>query len=132
SICLQLALLMGGDIGVDSTPDQGSTFWFTIKCQIPTSTAQNQLVSLDQATCQEMQCITHSLATARILICSAASATVSMLKSILEPFYFDVATTPSEAVQRLEESAQKGNHFDFAVWDFARSDTDPGYRTLVE
>jgi CheY-like chemotaxis protein len=28
AICKQLALLMGGDVGVNSTPNLGSTFWF--------------------------------------------------------------------------------------------------------
>ncbi len=34
AICKQIAALMGGDIGVDSEPDKGSTFWLSITLPI--------------------------------------------------------------------------------------------------
>lgn len=33
AICKELILLLDGDIGCDSKPGQGSTFWFTLPCQ---------------------------------------------------------------------------------------------------
>ena len=47
AICKRLAQMMGGDIGVNSTPGQGSEFWFTVR--MGAAAAQPQAATADTA-----------------------------------------------------------------------------------
>lgn len=44
SICKQIVRLLGGEIGVDATPGQGSHFWFTTQCTPGSSLPAERLV----------------------------------------------------------------------------------------
>lgn len=41
-ICRELAKLMGGTVGFDSVPGQGSVFWFTVRCALGAKAAERE------------------------------------------------------------------------------------------
>jgi len=112
AICKQLVEMLGGQIGLQSVPGQGSTFWFTVKLEkqpdAPSSTLQvplelvgrRALVISDNAT--RRQVFHHYILAWRMRNGSATNA--------------------EEALNFLKREIAAGHQFDFALVDLPVSE----------
>ena len=109
AICKQLAELMGGDIGVDSVPGKGTTFWFTAQfsgcsrawhevtlSDLEDPGALRVLIVDDNATNREI--LIHQLAAWQIRADSAANG--------------------PEALDLMEAHADEGAPYELAILDW--------------
>ena len=107
-IAKELAQLMGGDIGVESQPHRGSTFWFTIRVANPHSpTGPAPFV--------------HSLAGRRLLVVDDNATTRSVIEHLARGWGLEVASAAdgTKALELLRDAADRGQPFALALVDMA-------------
>lgn len=110
AIVKQLAALMGGTVGVDSTPGEGSSFWFTARLQ--------DAVEHDEEPANKSD-MTAALRGLRVLVVDDQPAYLEVIREQLAVWNVEADTCQSTdvAMQKLLAAARDGNPYRLALID---------------
>ncbi|MBS0443115.1 MAG: PAS domain S-box protein, partial [Proteobacteria bacterium] len=110
SICHELAALMGGRVGVDSTPGQGSCFW----AELPLPAAEAP--ARDAAACAPQR---SPLAGARVLMVEDNAVNMTIAVAMLEQWGVQVeqAGDGRQAIAAVERAEHAGRPLDAVLMD---------------
>ena len=124
TICQQMSYLMGGDIGVDSTPGKGSKFWFTI----PLVEAEDGTKPVNLFEEKEQHRNLALPLDANILAVDDHPVNRMFVNKILAKLGFthiDLAENGKEALEKIE-----ANHYDIVLMDCQMPELD-GYQATT-
>lgn len=114
SISKELCHLMGGDIQVESTLNDGSTFSFTAQLKISQTLAEERYVTPSE------------LAQLNILVVDDNASAREIVTDILESLTFTVTSVPSvdDALSELQRAMNLGAPYDLMItdWQMPKSD----------
>jgi signal transduction histidine kinase/DNA-binding response OmpR family regulator/HAMP domain-containing protein len=107
AISKKLALLMGGNVGVNSEVGKGSTFWFTARLGNSVATPRRSALRPD-------------LRGRRVLIIDDNPQARAVLSSMLSSMTFEVDEAPSglEGIEMVSAAAGKGTPYEIAFVDW--------------
>ncbi len=109
AISRRLVLLMGGEIGVDSAPGQGSTFWFSVLLPLGEAPRGDDAAPLAGAAEEERLVaeIRHRFAGQKVLVVEDNLVNLEVLRELLEDvgLRVEAARDGLEAVDKMEIEA---------------------------
>jgi two-component system sensor histidine kinase RpfC len=115
SISKQLIELMGGEIGLQSSPGQGSRFWFMLNFE---------LLPVDQIREKSEQA---GLEAARVLLIQSDAQDRHKIRRSISSWVneIDIARNEADAVRKFSTSAEDGEPFHIAILDHPVKGLDP-------
>ena len=110
-ISKRLVSLMGGEIGVDSTPGEGSTFWFTLRLAMAESPPQRS---------------EHDLRGVKVLIVDDTATNRLILENYLGNWGAETESVHGgpEALSALRRAAERDQPYALAILDMQMPDMD--------